>query len=148
MSKIRLKLEVEPVPISTWGISLSNRLPKEAWDVLRKKVYKAGGYRCQICGSTLPPMHCHEVWKFNNKEKVQYLARLECICKICHDVKHFGRSQEVYKKDYITVLVNHWCEVNNLIEKAFYVYLKQIFHTNTIRSKIYYTVKVEGRILT
>lgn len=32
-----MKLEVELIPRGSWGKSLANQLPKEEWDILRKR---------------------------------------------------------------------------------------------------------------
>lgn len=135
------------MPISTWGISLANRLPKEEWDKIRHKVYKEANWTCQVCGDTYETLHAHEVWGFDNRKKIQKLIRIECVCKLCHDTKHLGRSTEVYTKAYINKLVGHWCEVNKKKKQDFYLYQAKIFEINKKRANIFYVVKVGDRIL-
>ena len=45
---MRLRLEIEPIPGASWGISLANRLPQEEWTKIRREVYKKASYTCQI----------------------------------------------------------------------------------------------------
>ena len=141
-------LTIEPIPISTWGISLANRLDKEEWDEIRHKVYKNAKYRCQICGAAGTTLHCHEVWKFDDRRKIQRLVGFLCLCELCHDVKHFGRSIEVKGKAYVERLIKHWCRMNNKSEKDFYLYERKVFELNKKRSEKFYMVKVGRRILT
>ena len=145
--KKSLRLEIEPIPVSTWGISLANKLPRVEWDKIRHKVYKEANWTCQICGDTSRVLHAHEIWRFDNKRKIQGLVRIECVCKLCHDVKHFGRSTEVYTKTYVGKLLKHWCEINQKKEKDFYIYQAKILEISKKRADIFYVVKVGRRIL-
>jgi len=144
---MRLKLEIEPIPLSSWGISLASRLPKEEWDDLRTKVYRDADYKCEICGNGEEQLHCHEQWAFDDKRSIQKLVRCICLCKTCHDVKHLGRSKEVYGKGHINLLMRHWCKINKRTEQDFYMYEKEIFTLNKKRADKFYVIKVGRRIL-
>ena len=135
-----MKLEIEPIPQSSWGISLANKLGEKEWDKIRKDVYKKAKCTCIICGEG-GEMNCHEVWQFDYRKKIQRLVGFECLCKLCHDVKHFGRSLGVNPKTYVEKLVKHWCKVNNRTVQAFYNYQKEVFEENKRRAKIYWVVK-------
>ncbi len=145
---MRLKLEIEPRPISTWGITLASRLPKQEWDDLRAKVYRAAGYKCEICKDGDSTLNCHEVWGFKEDKRIQFLIKCQAICTLCHDVKHFGRSNGVYKKTYVETLISHWCKINKRTKADFQIYLKEIFRLNKKRADRFYIVKVGHRILT
>lgn len=147
MATTKLKLEIQPIPISSWGISLATKLDKDKWDEIRHEVYRRADYACQICRSTDRELHCHEVWGFDDKKKIQRLVRLECCCKLCHDVHHFGRSKEVYGKAYIEKLIKHWCEVNKKTQEDFQRYGIEIFRLSKKRADVMYTIKVGRRIL-
>lgn len=137
-----MKLEIEPIPISSWGISLANRLPKSEWGRVRQKVYRDADYKCEICGNTNSTLNCHEVWKFDDRKRIQRLVGFECLCKLCHDVKHFGRSLGTYNGGYIKELIKHWCRVNKKKESDFYVYQRKIFEINKKRADKFYVVKI------
>ena len=144
---MRLKLRIEPIPASTWGISLANKLPKEEWDEIRTRVYRDADYRCQICGATGRTLHAHEVWGFKEDKQIQFLKGLECCCELCHDVHHFGRSREVKSPSYVDRLIGHWCRVNGKTRMDFIRYEQEIFALNRKRADVQYIVKIGRRTL-
>ena len=114
----KLKLEIEPILESNWGISLARLLPKHIWDVIRREVYQKYDYTCFACGETGVEVHCHERWHYDHKKRTQFLRGLICLCKDCHNIKHWGRTINCvhsgeYAPDYLVFLTNHFCEVNN-----------------------------------
>jgi len=144
---MRLKLTIEPRPVSTWGVTLASRLPKDEWDEIRQRVYREADYRCQVCGSNNRKLNCHELWGFDDRKLIQKFVGFECCCELCHDVHHFGRSKETRSSTYIDKLIGHWCKVNKLTRADFLVYEKQIFELNKKRADKPYIVKVGRRIL-
>ena len=144
---MRLRLKIEPRPSSTWGKNLSSLLPKDQWAEMRTQCYRETDYTCENCGDTHSTLFCHEVWRFDDRKLVQHLAGLECCCKLCSDVHHFGRSTQVYGKDYIEQLVQHWCAVNEKTLKDFQKYLLEIKEISRKRANKYYIVMVGRRIL-
>jgi len=144
---VRLRLEIQSIPISTWGISLANRLPKDEWDKIRQEVYKDADYKCEVCGNTDDTLNCHELWRHEDKKKIQRLVGFESCCGLCHNVHHMGRSKEVYGKDYVEELIKHWCRINKKTKRQFVLYEKEIFELNKKRANIFYQVRVGRRIL-
>lgn len=142
-----LRLEIEPKPISTWGITLASRLPKKEWDDIRTKCYRMADYTCQVCEVNGGKLHCHECWSFDDRRNIQKLVDFKCLCELCHDVKHFGRSSQVYDKAYVKKLIKHWCKVNKKTEKDFQAYEYQIQLLNRKRADRFYVVKVGRKIL-
>lgn len=143
---MRLKLKIEPIPASAWGLSLASRLPPKEWADLRQKVYRDADYECEICGRN-GTLHCHEVWHHDMQRGIQRLVRLECCCEMCHDVHHFGRSKEVRPKEYIERLISHWCKVNKKTRRDFANYEQEIYAINRKRANIQWQVKVGRRVL-
>ena len=141
-----MKLEIEPIPNSSWGISLANKLGGREWKSISDDVKKKANYTCEICGGK-EEMHCHEVWEFDYKRKIQRLKGLECLCVLCHDTKHFGRSVSVHGKTYMEKLIKHWCEVNKKTRQDFYHYQQDIFEENKRRAKVFWVVKAGRYIL-
>jgi len=142
-----LRLEIESIPQTSWGLSLSNLLDKKDWDKIRRKAYKEAGYACVICGKGDIKLQAHEAWKFDDSKKTQTLVRLEVLCNKCHQVKHFGRSSQVYREKYIEELINHWCKVNRKSKQDFYIYLGKVKDLNLKRVKNRYRVFVQGEEL-
>jgi len=144
---VRLKLTIDPIPISSWGVSLSNKLSKKEWDKIRHECYSNANYICEVCGNMNETLYAHEEWKFEEEKRIQRLVRLECCCKTCSDVHHFGRSSQVYSKVYLDKLIRHWCNVNNKTVQDFASYQKLVFEQSKKRANRFYTVKVGRRIL-
>lgn len=141
-------MTVEPRPTATWGVTLANRLPSKDWNEIRQEVYRNAGYRCQICGNSRVKMHCHEVWKFHDQKKIQRLSGFLCLCELCHDVKHFGRSVHVYRESYLKKLIEHWCKVNNKNKTDWEVYQREVRELSKKRADKDYIVKIGREILT
>ena len=142
-----LKLTIDPIPMSSWGISLASKLGKKEWDKIRHETYFRAGYQCEICGNVNEELHAHEQWRFEEVKRIQRLVRFECCCKLCHDVHHLGRSSQVYNKDYVDGLIGHWCRVNERTPQDFAKYQAEVFELSKKRANRFYTVKVGRRIL-
>ena len=145
---MKLKLQIEPRPASTWGITLANLLPRREWDEVRHRSYKEANYQCEICENADDKLNCHEVWGFDDRKKIQKLLTILCLCVLCHDVKHFGRSSQVYDKKYQEKLIKHWCKVNSKTKMDFQKHLAEIRMINKKRAGKLYVVKVGRGTLT
>lgn len=112
--RARLKLEVDPVPSTSWGVSLYRKMPRSQWDKLRKQVHERNGSKCQTCGSP-QKLHCHELWEFDDKSGVQKLTGLGTICNMCHHVAHFPRSMQLADAGQLDIkaVIAHFLKVNN-----------------------------------
>ena len=93
------------------------------------------------------PMHAHEVWLYNDEKGMQKLKGLQCLCEMCHDVKHYGRSSVVYGESYIKKLVRHWCSVNRKSRIAFDMHRRQVALVSRMRADISFQVKIGRRRL-
>jgi len=144
---MRLKLEIEPVPGASWGLSLANLLPSDEWQELRLKCLKRAAYTCEVCGEGSNKLQVHEKWVFNLHTKIQSLKDLKCVCEKCHSIHHMGRSRAVYPKKYIEELIKHWCKVNKKTVKDFALYEREIHEINKKRFKVTFLVKVGRRVL-
>lgn len=111
-----LKLIIELVPEPLWGFSLANM--SKDWDSLRKELYRASGYSCQICGRGSKELdegeryEAHEIWEYDDNKHIQKLTGLICLCSKCHKVKHMGRSKKTLTEEEIEKLNEHFCKVN------------------------------------
>lgn len=106
-------MTIELVPATCFGSNLRNALPRRGWDVMRRRVYRAAGNRCEVCGGqgTRHRVECHEVWEYDDRDHVQRLVRLVALCPACHGVKHIaltshhGRTAEALEH---LASVNDW----------------------------------------
>jgi len=140
----QMKLEIEPIPESTWGISLANLLPPPIWNDLRKEVYEGFNHACAICGAIGKQLHCHERWSYDDRERIQKLVGFQCLCVDCHNIKHWGRTvAEAHKSKDPNILIEltkHFCEVNNCTAAAFSLYKVEIGNVMQKRNRHKYRV--------
>ena len=109
MDEKRLKLDFEMVPDGCWYSNLRSVLTKEAWDILRKMVYKRADGKCDICGKPSERLEAHERWSYDEKRGIQKLEEVIAVCPLCHSVIHIGRTQLKGDEDKA---IKHFMEVN------------------------------------
>lgn len=119
-------LTVELVPETSWYTNVRSQVPADIWDKIRRDVYKAADYQCEICGGKGDkwPVECHEVWEYDDAHHIQTLIKMIALCPSCHMVKHIGFAQIRGRgKEAIEHLmtVNKWThgEAEQYIEQAF-----------------------------
>ena len=117
----------ELVPETAWHNNLRSELSVARWDEIRRFVYRAAGYRCEICGGKgeKHPVECHEVWEY--RKKVQRLVGLVALCPACHECKHIGLAEMNGRMEAVMVhmeVVNGQsrAEVLDIIAEAFDVW--------------------------
>lgn len=90
------KLQIELVPNGCWYTNVRSNVTKRQWDTIRKDIYQKAGYLCEICGGigSRHPVECHEIWSYDIPTRIQKLEKLEALCPLCHEVKHFGFASE------------------------------------------------------
>lgn len=137
-----MKLELHLIPESTFYGNLRNKIGRQKWTTLSKKIRKERDYTCDICGAKegqeAPHTHLHEVWEFDEDNKVQKLSGFECLCPDCHAVHHWGLSQ-IRGSDMIR-LMRHACSINGCSEEYFHRHILEAFDTWRQRSTINWTV--------
>lgn len=115
----KLRLAVEPIPITSRLAALAKLLPRQQWDKLRRAVYRRARYRCQICGRT-GRMYCHEIWHLNEQTGYQWLMGFEALCEDCHGVKHIIYVHDNPRR---ARLLEHFITVNSLTKEQAEEYL-------------------------
>ena len=116
-----LRLSIELVPSTCWNVNLRHLLAPRAWDALRRRVCEASGWRCGVCGDQAKPLHCHEVWDYDDARHIQTLRGFLALCPLCHHVKHIGNAGVLASQgrlDYERV-VAHFLRVNGCDRAAF-----------------------------
>jgi hypothetical protein len=91
----RPRLQIELVPETCWWSNVRKLASREQWDLMRRRVYRTAGWRCELCGGRGPehPVECHEVWAYDDTTATQRLVRLLALCPACHEVKHYGYAR-------------------------------------------------------
>jgi len=129
-----VKLTVEVVPTSLHWKSPRQVLGKAWWDAQRRPVYKAAGYRCEICGGVgdRHPVECHERYEYDETERppVQRLTGFIALCPSCHAVKHLYRTQRIaFERGDPSIYENalaHLQKVNGWDSAQLSTYLAQV----------------------
>ena len=117
-----LILTISPI----WTPPALRHIALGAWPGIRKSLLKERGPICEICGFVAEEpryIDAHEVFEYLDDGAIR-LARIQLLCKRCHDCKHFdqllsmekagvreaGRSEKVIK---------HFCHVNGCSRAEF-----------------------------
>ena len=88
-----LRLRVELVPKTSWYGDLRELLDEETWERISSEVAERAGDHCEICGGRGQghrPVECHELWRYDDRVRVQALVRIVALCPDCHTVQHMG----------------------------------------------------------
>jgi hypothetical protein len=131
------KLTIELVPSTCWFSNVRSELPKKEWDRLRKESYGKANYVCEICGGSgrdqgyKHPVECHEIWHYDDDNKIQTLEGLISLCPRCHQCKHMGRTTIIGQQ---AVAFKHMEEVNGWTHKEVVDYVAQAFLEHRWRS--------------
>lgn len=122
------RIEIELVPRPLWGKNLHN---KPEWDSIRKWSYNRARHKCSICNSEKLSVHAHEKWEYDDVRHVQSLVDIECLCELCHLVKHIGYASETGRYDEA---LTHLTNLNDIsINEAEY-YIFECYQTWRKRS--------------
>ena len=139
------KLTVELVPTTCFFSNVRSELPKKEWDRLRKESYKKAKHKCEICGSNgrkqgyKHPVECHEIWEYDDKNKIQKLKGLISLCPRCHQVKHLGRTTVIGRQ---AVAFKHMELVNGWAHKQVVTYVAEVFLKHRWRSQFQWKLDV------
>lgn len=139
----QLKLTIELVPKSSWYTNVRSEVSKGEWDRIRRKCYAAAGHVCEICGDTglnqgvKHPVECHEIWTYEDSDRIQRLTGLIALCPNCHKVKHPGLAQI---KGELPIVINQLKQVNHMSFEQAVDYLQKSFALWTKRSKVPWSV--------
>lgn len=97
-----IKLFPVLVPRSLWGKNLRSCFSQSQWQHIGKKTKMRANYRCEYCGR-LPNFdireyhHTHEIWCYDDKNRIQSFLKCICICADCHNSLHLGYALTQHK---------------------------------------------------
>lgn len=84
-------LNFQLVPQTVFYKNLRSMLSPSHWKSISKKIRETK--RCTICGtnvSNIAELDAHEVWRYDDKNHIQYLDNIISVCKNCHMTIHIG----------------------------------------------------------
>ena len=129
-----MKLTIELVPKTAWNKNLRSLLSKVEWDELRDIVFENAGHKCEICGGqgNKWPVECHEIWKYDDDNKIQKLIGCIALCPKCHACKHLGLAMNMGKFEECRLRLS---KINNISLKEVEDYIEQEYWKWRERSK-------------
>jgi hypothetical protein len=114
-----LRLPFEFIPAPCRGRNLHALLPAEAWDAIRRRVYRQANYCCEACSAAGVPLQANERWAYDDERQIQRLVGLTCLCEPCHAVAHSNWPSAPMRERACltqTELRAHFCRVNRCTE--------------------------------
>jgi hypothetical protein len=137
------RLTIELVPKTSWYHNVRALTDELGWDRIRRQVYRQADYRCEICGGKGPehPVECHEVWRYDDRTRVQLLVRMIALCPACHQVKHLGFANVKGRGAQARA---HLARVNGWTLAQADAYIAEAFQVWAQRSQGPWTLDLEG----
>lgn len=135
------KLHGNLIPKKNYGKNLRST-HKSQWEKIRKAVYKKANNTCAICGAHHKSMHAHEHWGFDYKKRQQQLKDLICVCELCHNNIHLGKTFALAKERKVNIktVKEHWAKVNKCELEEFNYYAKKVGKLWEFRNQIEWEV--------
>jgi hypothetical protein len=133
MEKQTPRLTVEMVPGTCHFSNLRSNLSKKDWDTLRAECFRLAGHRCQVCGGrgATHAVECHEVWEYDDAQRLQTLTGLMALCPVCHKAKHMWLARQ---KGWADMAERQLCRVNGWSRGEMEAYLDEAFRVYELRS--------------
>jgi hypothetical protein len=139
------KLTIELVPSTCWFSNVRSEVPPKEWDRLRKECYKKANFCCEVCGENgkqqgyKHPVECHEIWDYDDENKIQTLGGLIALCPRCHQVKHIGRTTIIGRQ---AEAFAHMEKINNWSHKDVVNYVANAFMEHNWRSQFNWSLDI------
>lgn len=129
------------IPKQSFYNNVRSSFSTKKWDRLRKDCYKAAFYKCEVCGGvgSAHPVECHEVWDFDDENKIQKLVRLISLCPACHEVVHFGLAN---LRGNAERAIRHMMAVNKMTREECEQIIADCFSVWRHRSQSYWVVDI------
>jgi hypothetical protein len=133
------KLLIELIPTTCHYSNVRTTVKKKEWDKIRFISYESANNKCEICGDIGKNqgynhnVECHEIWEYDDENKIQKLVGLISLCPTCHQVKHIGRAIAIgkHKQAYAQLMkVNKWTQkqVEEHILESFEIHKERSKH--------------------
>lgn len=112
------ELRCELVPKTCWFSNVRDHLKASQWGKVKEWCYKRAGYHCEICGSNgklqgrKHRVEAHEIWHYDDEQRIQTLTGLIALCPACHKAKHYGRAISIGEdksvRFHLKKINTHW----------------------------------------
>jgi len=127
-------LSCELIPETAWFSNLRDVVDKQDWDLVRKDIFSKNKYFCEVCGGRGPKhwVEAHEIWEYDDTNRIQTLKGVLCLCPTCHLCKHLGYANVTKRSD---VAMQRLRIVNDWSEQEFHANVDAAWDTWVERSK-------------
>ena len=132
------KLTVELVPTTCHYSNARTMVSTKEWNTIRFISYEKANHKCEICKETGKEqgyghnVECHEIWEYDDVNKIQTLKGLISLCPICHQVKHIGRAIAMGRQK---IVFDQMAKVNKWSEEQIHQHIQESFELHKERSK-------------
>ena len=123
-------LTIELVSKTCWFSNARSNSTDAQWNNLKRITSSKFHKRCGICGGVV---ECHEIWNYDDTNKIQKLDGLIALCPSCHQVKHMGLANiqgngEIATKHLANV--NKWSveHAKNYVREQFLIWEERSQH--------------------
>ncbi len=131
------KFKLKMIAIPSWiaNYNLARILPKKDWDNIRYSVHEKYKNKCAIC-ETEGRLDCHEIWRHDDDNLIQYLQECIVLCRLCHYSVHPTMTLFTYNEGKIDIknVIEHFTKINECDNATYEEYKKYIFDLETYRS--------------
>lgn len=83
------KILIELVPKTCFYSNVRSSVTPEDWDIIRKDAYRRYNWTCSVC-KCKGKMEAHEIWHYDDQQKIQKLHDIVSVCNACHMLYHLG----------------------------------------------------------
>jgi nitrate/TMAO reductase-like tetraheme cytochrome c subunit len=104
-------LSVELVPKTSHFQNLRKFVSASSWKKLSTETAARAKNKCEICGGKGKrwAVECHEIWDYDDTNRIQKLKGLIALCPDCHGVKHIGLK---FIQDFGEQATEHLADIN------------------------------------
>lgn len=142
IAKPNTLLTIELVPETCWFSNVRDHVDADQWKTVKKTTFKNASYMCEVCGGVGDehPVECHEIWDYDDTQKVQTLKGTIALCPSCHEVKHIGFANTRGRG----AIAEAWLkQINQWSEQQTDAYIHQAFEVWKERSKKKWTLNLD-----
>lgn len=140
-----IKLTIELIPSTCHFSNVRTTVTPKQWDKIRFISYEQANHKCEICGGAGKEqgyrhnVECHEIWLYDDENKIQKLIGLISLCPTCHQVKHIGRAIMIGKDKEC---YNQLAIVNNWTSEQVIQHITESFELHKERSQYEWTLDI------
>lgn len=143
-----MRLTVELVPRTTWWTNVRSKISRSEWEKCKNYSKAKTNGMCILCGGSglqqgrRYATEAHEVWSYDDTNKIQTLVDIVPICPRCHQVKHLGRSRATMDPHQWAAVIQHFMDVNEMYDERIDEYLMDAFSVWERRSQFRWKLDV------